>query len=61
MEIYMLPSLLLPSVWDAHFFGVSKDPRFMADWKVFLYMDLKMCQQLININFTPETGSPLYW
>ena len=36
MEICMLPGLLLPWAWDTHFLGVSQDPRFTAEWKIFL-------------------------
>src|SRR5882724_547538 len=60
MEMCMPPGLLLLCVWDAHFLGVSKDPRFTAEWNIFLYMDIKMCQQLVNAPFSPEPGSPLY-
>src|SRR5882724_40122 len=60
MEMCMPPSSLLPRAWDAHFLGASQDPRFMAEWKIFLYMDIKMRQQLVNSPFTPVPGSPLY-
>jgi len=42
MEMCMPPGSLLPRAWDAHFLGASQDPRFMAEWKIFLYMDIKM-------------------
>src|SRR5882724_10525474 len=59
-EMCMPPGSLLPRAWDAHFLGASQDPRFMAEWKIFLYMDIKMCQQLVNSPFVPVPGSPLY-
>jgi len=59
MEMLMLPGLLLPHTWDAHFLGASQDPRFMEEWKIFLYIDIKMFQQLINSPFMPAPGSPL--
>src|SRR5882724_8106013 len=60
MEMCMPPSSLLPWAWDAHFLGASQDPRFIAEWKIFLYMDIKMCQQLVNSPFAPAPVSPFY-
>ena len=59
MEMCMPPGLL-PRAWDAYFLGASQVPRLMAEWKIFLYMDIKMCQQLVNSPFALVPGSPLY-
>ena len=60
IEACMLPGSLLPRAWDAHFLGMSQDPHFTAEWRIFLYMDIKMCQQLVNNPLALEMGSPLY-
>jgi len=44
----MLSGLLLPQAWDTHFLSALQDPQFMAEWWVFLYMDIKMHQQLVQ-------------
>jgi len=54
----MLPGSLLPQAWDAHFLGASQDPRFTGDWRIFLYMDIKMWQQLINSPLPQRLGLP---
>jgi len=42
MEACMPPGSLLLWAWDTHFLSASQDPQFMANWRIFLYMDVKM-------------------
>ena len=60
MEECMEPGSTLPDAWAEHFNRCLQDPRMAADFKVYLYMDIKMRQQLVKIPFAPIVGSQKY-
>jgi hypothetical protein len=60
MEVCMPPGSTLPQAWDQHFVGASQDPRMTADFRVFVLLDIRMRQQLVDKPFKPEPSSAIY-
>lgn len=60
MKACMKPGSTLPDAWADHFSRSFRDPRMIANFKSYLYMDIKMRQQLVDTLFAPIVGSRQY-
>jgi hypothetical protein len=60
LELCTVPGSKLPLAWAEHFNRCSTDPRMKSAFKMFLYMDIKMRQQLFDKPFSPDTRSTEY-
>jgi hypothetical protein len=59
MELCMPPGSMLPQAWDHHFLGASQDQHF-TNFRIFILMDIRMRQQLVDKPFKHEPSSNLY-